>query len=161
CASLVNRPSCVFDARTRVVPGHPEQSYLYAKITGTDLGTKPDGPCAGLTNGTPHRMPLGGEPLCEEAIHQVAAWITAGAKCDGAGTPDAGRADDGGSDAPADSGPQVTSLATSAKMIASGATTTVTVTLDKPAPAPGMSLPIVVTDPTVLAAAGEMFIGEG
>jgi hypothetical protein len=160
CASLVNQKTCVFSNRTRVVPGHPEQSYLYAKITGNDLGTSPDGPCAGLTNGTPHRMPLGGEPLCQEAIDQVAAWITAGAKCDGSGNPDGGSGD-GGTDAQPDSGPQVTSLTVAGKMIGSGQSTTVTLTLSAPAPAPGLSMPIAVTDSSVLQSPGEVFINKG
>src|SRR5262252_8551300 len=46
CANLVGKPTCVFNARVRVVPGKPESSYLYGKVSGDDLGTDPDGPCA-------------------------------------------------------------------------------------------------------------------
>src|SRR5215472_11046348 len=102
CGSLLNKNSCVFSGRVRVVPGHPEQSYLYHKVAGDDLGTNPDGTCAGLTNGTPQRMPLGGVPLCQGQIDQIRNWISAGAICDDAVT-------DAGTDAPvaADSGPDV------------------------------------------------------
>jgi hypothetical protein len=160
CASLVNRQSCVFNQKTRVVPGHPEQSYLYSKIVGHDLGSNPDGPCAGLTHGAPQRMPLGGEPLCQEAIDQVAAWITAGAHCDGE-APDGGTPGDGGTDAPVDSGPQIASLTATARTVAAGATTTIVLTLAHPAPGKGVTIPLAVSDPTVLAAPGEVIVPPG
>jgi hypothetical protein len=60
-------------AQKLVVPGHPEQSYLYAKVSGTQ------GPSGGAL------MPLGAAmPIPEaQAIHD---WIAAGApgSCDGA-----------------------------------------------------------------------------
>src|SRR5215472_4971534 len=66
CGSLLNKNSCVLSGRVRVVAGH-------------DLGTNPDGTCAGLANGTPQRMPLGGVPLCQGQIDQIRAWIAGGA----------------------------------------------------------------------------------
>jgi len=97
CASLVGHASCVFSGRTLVVPGHPEESYLAHVLAGDDLGTSPDGTCADLANGSPQRMPLGGEPLCQGQIDQVKAWIAAGAPCSGAsGDAGAGGGDGGG-----------------------------------------------------------------
>jgi hypothetical protein len=160
CASLVGQPSCVFSRRTRVVPGHPEQSYLYAKIAGKDLGTSPDGTCAGLTNGTPLRMPLGGDPLCQAAIDQVAAWITAGAQC---GTPPAADAgpQDTGTDAPPDTGPSPLSLAAQTSVLTGGESTMVTLSLAVPAPAGGRPVKLSVSDSTGLASPGETFVPAG
>ncbi len=49
----------------RVLPGFPEQSYLYLKITGNSQ--------AGA------RMPLGQTPLSDEAINAIKTWIAQGA----------------------------------------------------------------------------------
>jgi hypothetical protein len=52
---------------TRVVPGHPETSVLYDKITN-------DPPqCGGA-------MPKSGQPLAASDIARIKAWITEGAK---------------------------------------------------------------------------------
>src|SRR5260370_32823790 len=53
-----NRNSCEFSSRVLVVPGQPAQSYLYHKIAGDNLGTNPDGPCAGLTRSEEHTSEL-------------------------------------------------------------------------------------------------------
>ncbi len=50
----------------RVLPGEPEQSYLYLKVTGNNL--------AGA------RMPLGQAALAEEEIQAIKEWIELGAK---------------------------------------------------------------------------------
>jgi len=163
CALLVGHPSCVFSNRTRVVPGHPEQSYLYAKVAGTDLGTNPDGTCAGLANGTPSRMPIGGEPLCQGAIDQIKAWITAGAQCDSAdgGGGDSGDGGDGG-DAQPDSGKvAVASLTSATTTLAVGTDLTVTLTLVGPAPSSGEAVSITSSDPTILTVPTQVFVYKG
>jgi hypothetical protein len=185
CASLVEQPSCVFSDRTLVVPGQPEQSYLFHAIAGDDLGTNPDGTCAGLTNGTPARMPLGGQPLCPGQIDQVKAWIAAGAACDTTG--DGGPTDDAGADTgtdaaldgtpPIDAGddggdagdagdtgvvaPDIAQLSSALTWLQAGQSIAGTVVLAQPAPAPGVSVILTATDSTVIAVPTVVFVPSG
>src|SRR4051812_43601229 len=46
CDALVNQPSCLFPDRMRVVPGHPEDSFFFHKLTGQGLNETPTGSCA-------------------------------------------------------------------------------------------------------------------
>jgi mono/diheme cytochrome c family protein len=69
---LVSQPSagedCKGGGRVRVVPGHPEQSLLIQKLSGSaDCGA---------------RMPMDGTPIDPATIAKIAAWITAGATND-------------------------------------------------------------------------------
>jgi hypothetical protein len=180
CAALVGHASCLFSGRVLVVPGHPEQSYLFHKIAGDDLGTNPDGPCAGLANGTPSRMPLAGQPLCQAQIDQVRGWIAGGATCDG--PPDGGDLPDGASDAPADAtadatldagaqdasdgeaGPppvDVAAITSAMSAFNAGQSVSGKVTLAQPAPPPGVSVALVATDPTTVAAPSAVFVAAG
>jgi hypothetical protein len=177
CASLVEQLSCVFSDRTLVVPGQPEQSYLFHAIAGDDLGTNPDGTCAGLTNGTPARMPLGGQPLCAGQIDQVKAWISAGAACDTTG--DGGTTDDGGVDTGADAAPtdaaddggdagdtgavppDIAQLSSALTWLQAGQSIAGSVMLARPAPAPGVSVILTATDSTVIAVPTVVFVPSG
>jgi hypothetical protein len=62
--SLVNRPSNERERGLRVKAGAPEESLLVDKLRGRDVATQ---------------MPLGAEPLSEEDLQRVEAWIAAGA----------------------------------------------------------------------------------
>lgn len=53
----------------RVVPGEPERSFLWIKLTQPGVGEG-------------SRMPLGGEPLSAAELEEVRAWILAGAPRD-------------------------------------------------------------------------------
>jgi len=163
CELLVGHPSCVFSNRVRVVPGHPEQSYLYAKVSGEDLGTSPDGTCAGLTNGTPSRMPIGGEALCQGSIDQVKAWIAAGALCDSGDAGADGSADgaDGQTDAGDGGRVTVTTLTSATATLAAGTDLTVTVTLNRAAPGSGADVTITSSDTSVLTTVGEVVLMKG
>jgi len=64
----VPAPECP-DSRPYVVPGDPDHSYLYNKITGRDL-------CSGV------RMPKDRSPLTDSELEVIASWIRAGAADD-------------------------------------------------------------------------------
>lgn len=102
CSQLVWKDSCVRNDRSRVVPGSPEDSYLYSKVTATDLGTPATaGECAPKGDLPTHMPPT--DKLSADKVELIRAWIDIGAPC-GAGidtTPvDAGV--DGMTDATAD-----------------------------------------------------------
>jgi hypothetical protein len=182
CASLVQRASCVFSSRTLVVPGNPDQSYLFHAVAGDDLGTNPDGPCAGLANGSPARMPVGGQPLCQGQIDEIKAWIAAGAACDAPGD-DAGASesgtDDGGAaaDSPADeaqaadaseAGGEATTAAADVAQVTSamgafqaGQSVAGNVVLAEPAPSAGVSVALTASDASVLAVPSVVFVPGG
>jgi hypothetical protein len=165
CAALVGTKSCLFNQRSRVVPGQPEQSYLYNKLVGENLGTQPDGPCAGLTNGGPPMlMPYGGARLSDDHINQVRAWILSGARCD-APPQDAGSpvVDGGAGDLAADAGGeiQVASLTSPSEAIVAGARTTLRVTLVSPANASGQLVSLSTEDATALAVPMSTFVAAG
>jgi hypothetical protein len=165
CKALVQAPSCLFTQKMLVVPGQPDKSYLYAKLVGDNLGSQPDGPCAGLTNGhPPMRMPYGGAKLPDDQISQVRGWISDGAKCE-AMQPDAGGGvTDGGMGMGQDSGgavPQVAALTAAAGLVVAGKHTTLTVTLSTPAPASGQWVTLSVDDATVLGVPASTFVAAG
>lgn len=68
--SLVGKTANSDSSRVLVVPGHPEQSFLIAKLRGA------------LANGEGERMPLRNPPLSEETIQAIEAWIASGAPAD-------------------------------------------------------------------------------
>jgi hypothetical protein len=69
-AAIVNQPSTSSKCPgwVQVVPGHPEKSLFYLKLTASP-------PCAG-------RMSLGGDPLTDDQLEMVRSWIAAGAMND-------------------------------------------------------------------------------
>jgi hypothetical protein len=173
CGALVNAPSCVFSGRTRVVPGDPDSSFLYHKVAGDDLGSTPDGTCAGLANGVSQRMPLGATPLCQGQIDQIKAWIAAGASCDDSGdggagadgASESGMTSDGGSDSSSGDGsvvaPGVMQLVPSGTELSPGQQVTVNVVLSGPAPQAGVTVTLSTPDPTILAVPSAVFVPGG
>jgi hypothetical protein len=79
CGQLVNQPSCLFPDRMRVLPGHPEESFFFRKLTGEGLHEAPTNACDNLT--TNQLMPYGAQMLDPEDIALVRNWIAAGALC--------------------------------------------------------------------------------
>ncbi|HYQ29048.1 MAG TPA: hypothetical protein VER04_17580 [Polyangiaceae bacterium] len=81
-ARLVGRTSAVNAGETLVVPGNPDESYLYRKLTGqlADLpcanAADPDGLAATACG---ERMPYDSTPLSEAKLRLVHDWIAAGA----------------------------------------------------------------------------------
>jgi hypothetical protein len=67
-STLVGKPAVVNHARTLVVPGDPEASFLIAKLRGH------------LTEDDGDPMPLRNPPLPEEAIQAIEQWILEGAQ---------------------------------------------------------------------------------
>lgn len=63
-------PSQELPSMDRVEPGEPDQSYLVHKIQGTHLDV----------GGTGLRMPRGQEPLSDDQIRLIRAWIEQGAR---------------------------------------------------------------------------------
>ncbi|HTE54880.1 MAG TPA: hypothetical protein VK698_28700 [Kofleriaceae bacterium] len=61
---MVRRPALEKPDRLRVEPGDPDASFLVDKLRNRDVGTQ---------------MPLGAEPLAEEEIALIEAWIENGA----------------------------------------------------------------------------------
>lgn len=68
-AKVVGAPTHGFDGGTLVVPGKPDESYLYEKISKAT-------PRVGV------QMPNTGDPLEPARIQLVKDWITAGAEND-------------------------------------------------------------------------------
>jgi len=68
-AKLVGVPASAGSSRILVVAGDPNSSYLYEKISR-------DTPSQGM------RMPPNAQPLSNENIERIRAWITAGARDD-------------------------------------------------------------------------------
>jgi hypothetical protein len=67
-ANLVGKAASeCMDGRDYVSPSHPESSYVYQKITGTDL-------CSGVA------MPRLGTPLGADEIRTIHDWICNGAQ---------------------------------------------------------------------------------
>lgn len=66
---LVNVASTQAMGWKRVEPGAPERSYLLAKLKGTAMQLSSVGT----------RMPLGAEPLSDEVLADIEAWIARGA----------------------------------------------------------------------------------
>ena len=74
-SKIVNVPSPQVPTMKRVVPGKPEESFLYLKLTKTTDDLRQYGPDAGES------MPPG-EPLEAERLELVREWIANGAKND-------------------------------------------------------------------------------
>lgn len=70
-ANTVNVASSEAPSLMRIVPGDPEASYLFRKISGTHVEA----------GGSGERMPLGGQ-LYDDEIEAIRTWI---ADCDAAG----------------------------------------------------------------------------
>ena len=68
--NVVNVPSQELPSMDRVEPGDPDQSYLVHKIQGTHLDM----------GGSGLRMPRGQEPLSDDQIRLIRAWIQQGAR---------------------------------------------------------------------------------
>jgi len=68
--NVYNVPSQELPSMDRVEPGDPDQSYLVHKIQGTHLDV----------GGTGLRMPRGQEPLSQDQINLIRAWIQQGAR---------------------------------------------------------------------------------
>lgn len=126
CDTLVNKPSCLFPDRMRIVPGHPEDSFFFHKLTGQGLDETPTGSCGTQTNLI---MPFGATALPDNELALVHDWIAAGAACQGSGNPPP---------PPAPAGPAIASITASSMAPLAGQSISFTVTLDKAAPEAGM-----------------------
>jgi hypothetical protein len=85
CDALVNQPSCLFPDRMRIVPGAPEESFFFHKLTGQGLHETPTGNCSNHTK-TNLIMPYGASELADDDLALVHNWIAAGAKCSSTGS---------------------------------------------------------------------------
>jgi hypothetical protein len=142
CDTLVNQPSCMFPDRMRIVPGHPEDSFFFHKLTGQGLDETPTGSCGTQTN---LLMPFGATALPDNELALVHDWIAAGASCTGTGI------------TPAKAGPAVASITASTTTPLAGQMVQVTVTLDKPAPEAGVKINLDM-DQTVMLAPVQLFV---
>jgi hypothetical protein len=128
CDTLVNQPSCLFPDRMRIVPGRPEESFFFHKLTGEGLNEAPTGNCGTQTN---LLMPFGASSLPADELALVHDWIAGGASCTGSGNTKPG------SDTPA-----IASLKASRSTLLAGEGISFTVTLTKPAPERGQVVAI-------------------
>lgn len=140
CDMLINKPSCLFPDRMRVVPGHPEDSFFFHKLTGEGLHDMPTGTECASESTTNLIMPYGAKPLDEDELALVRDWIEGGANC----TPN-----DPGPVVPANA--SIESFTTDRNTPLAGEPIRLTVTLDQPAPAGGQRI-FIETDTSVLAA---------
>lgn len=147
CDTLVNQPSCLFPDRMRIVPGRPEDSFFFHKLTGQGLDETPTGSCGSQTN---LLMPFGAKALPESDLAMVRDWIAAGASCTGTL---------GGSQ-PAKTGPAIASVTASTSTPLAGQMVQVTVTLDKPAPEAGVKINLDM-DQTAMSAPVQLFVPAG
>ena len=140
CRELVNKPSCLFPNRMRIIPGHPEESFFFHKLTGEGLSDVPTSNCSGETNAL---MPFGGSELPEAEMQLVNAWIAAGASCDpGMEQPVQ----------PTPVGPSPISELRSSRMTPlAGEAIAITITLEKPAMSGGQTIQIETMTPSVFA----------
>ncbi len=74
------KASCEFPGMKLVVPGMPDQSLVYLKVTTPPPGT-PDPMCPG-TSGKNERMPMSSDMLEAPRVQLLKDWILAGAKND-------------------------------------------------------------------------------
>ncbi len=74
------KAACEFPSMKLVVPGMPEQSLVYLKVTTPPAGA-PDAMCAG-TGGKNERMPMSSDALEPARLALLKDWIKAGAKND-------------------------------------------------------------------------------
>ncbi|HWO26848.1 MAG TPA: lamin tail domain-containing protein [Kofleriaceae bacterium] len=147
CDTLVNQPSCLFPDRPRIVPGSPEDSFFFHKLTGQGLDEQPTGNCGTQTN---LLMPFGARALEDDELQLVHDWIAAGASCASTAKTDPGAA----------KGPVVASLAASRTAPVPGEAITITVTLDKAAPEGGQMVALEM-DTAALSAPVQVVVPAG
>jgi hypothetical protein len=144
CDTLVNQPSCLFPDRMRIVPGAPEESFFFHKLTGQGLHETPTGSCSNETK-TNLIMPYGASALADDDLALVHNWIAAGAKCSSTGSKSRPTA-------PAISGFTANRMAPIA-----GESVMFTLTLDQAAQEGGQTIELE-TDDSVLAAPLQVMI---
>jgi len=127
CDTLINKPSCLFPDRMRVVPGHPEESFFFHKLTGEGLHEAPTGSDCSSATTTNQIMPYGAKGLGDDAIELVHNWIIAGAECKGTGPT-------------GPSGPAIASFTANHGAPLAGEPFAFTVTLDRAAPEGGQQI---------------------
>lgn len=148
CETLVNKPSCLFPERLRVVPGNPEDSFFFHKLTGQGLDEVPTANCGNDSTTTVRTnllMPYGASELADDDLRLVHSWIAAGASC----TP--------GGPGPKPGAPTIESISASKAAPVAGETITITVTLDKAARAGGQPIALE-TDSSALSAPVHMIV---
>lgn len=148
CDTLVNQPSCMFPNRMRVVPGSPEDSFFFHKLTGQGLDEKPTGSCGGTQ--TNLLMPFGASALADDELQIVHDWIAAGAACTPSGKQRPGPAKE----------PIVASITASSTAPVPGETIAITVTLDQAAPEGGQLIALEL-DTSALSAPVQVVIPAG
>jgi hypothetical protein len=144
CDALVNQPSCLFPDRMRIVPGAPEESFFFHKLTGQGLHEAPTGNCSNNTK-TNLIMPYGASELSDANLALVHNWIAAGAKCTSKGSK-------ARPTAPAIAGFTADRMAPKA-----GESVVFTLTLDQAAKEGGQTI-VLETDDSVLAAPMQVMI---
>jgi hypothetical protein len=147
CDTLVNKPSCLFPDRMRIVPGHPEDSFFFHKLTGQGLDETPTGDCGTQTN---LAMPFGASALSDGELALIHTWIQDGAQCVG----------NDKMNPPTDTGPAIASFVASRSVPLAGETFSITLTLDRPAPEGGQSITIDM-DQNVISAPVQMLATKG
>jgi hypothetical protein len=147
CDTLVNQPSCMFPDRMRIVPGHPEDSFFFHKLTGQGLDEQPTGNCGTQTN---LLMPFGAKALEDDELKVVHDWIAAGASCTGTGKPGPSQAQ----------GPVVASLTASRATPVPGEAISITVSLDKAAPEGGLMVALEM-DTAAMSAPVQVVVPAG
>ena len=148
CETLVNKPSCLFPERMRVVPGSPDDSFFFHKLTGQGLDEVPTANCGNDSTTTVRTnllMPYGASELSDDDLRTVHGWIAAGASC----TP--------GGPGPTPGAPTIASISASKTAPVAGETFTITVTLDKAAREGGQMIALE-TDSSALSAPVQMIV---
>jgi hypothetical protein len=148
CDALVNQPSCLFPARMLIVPGAPDDSFFFQKLTGQGLHEMPIGTNCSSESKSNLPMPYGAKALDDSDISLVHDWIAAGAQC--AGTGDPGRTD----------ALSIASFTASRGAPLAGESIALTVTLDKAAPEGGQRIAIA-TDTSALSAPLQVTVPAG
>lgn len=149
CKALVNRPSCLFPERLRVVPGNPDASFFFHKLSGEGLAATPTSDCgSGSATRTNFLMPFGAAALSGAELELVRGWIADGAMCDGEDSD------------PKSQGPAIATIIATTTAPLAGETVSFTVTLDRAAPEGGQMLELT-TDQTMLSAPTQHLIPAG
>jgi hypothetical protein len=129
CSELVDQPSFLFPDKKRVVPGNPDDSFLFHKLTGNLSGT----PVAATGFATNDLMPWRGTILADSDLELVRSWIEAGAPCDP------------GMNVPPKNDPNavaISKITASTATPVAGQNVELTVELEKPAPDKGLNIVI-------------------